>query len=417
METSFSGLRPLFLIFLCLWLGLLVWWMNLSMDRLERTNDPRLPFGVIATPKGIYAQDFSYQMLFFRGIRDRVTARIYTMTGQEQLMRRELPEIDSGMSHAYSPVAFVLALPLLDLPRADSYFAYLILVAVGIILLFRFELLPRAASPFQFMALLVCVMSVCVWADFAAGQSALLTTSLVGALWMVLRHETERRMGYDLLAALLFWTLCLKPSVAIIPFFLLMGERRWRAFWIAVLLLLMTWLFTANLYGGWWTGLRDYAFLLNHYHNGGMGDFMRRGHESAVGMTTTAAVFFIKRNLLLISGISFVFLRWFGRLTGSELFQALIGVFLLFSPYLLPSEDWILCLVVVENAFFKTKNALVALLRLLLLAAILDLRFPLVSFDAGFQLKCILGGWMLYEAVAERRLAKKSAEYVEINGS
>ena len=289
MAPATSGSRHLFHIFLGLWLALLVAWMNLSMERLEETNDPRLPFGVISTPAGIVAQDFSYQMLFFRSIRDRLVPRIYTMAGQEQLMRQELPRINSGMSHAYSPVAFVLILPLLALPAAYSYLAYIVLVAIGILLLFRFSLLPRVDSLFQLAALLICVTSVCVWADFAAGQSALLTTSLLGALWAILRREDQRGIGLDFIVAILFWALCLKPSVAIIPFFLLLGDRAWRALSIGVFLLLATWIFTADRYGGWLTGLRDYSFLLNHYHNGGMGDFMRRGHQKQRSAWSTTA--------------------------------------------------------------------------------------------------------------------------------
>jgi hypothetical protein len=397
-----SGSRRLCLIFLFLWLGLLVGWMNLSMDRLEKTNDPRLPFGVISTSKGIVAQDFSYQMLFFRGIRDRLASRVYTMAGQEKLLRQELPGIDSGMSHAYSPVAFVLMLPLLSLPGAGGYFVYTVLVAGGIFLLFQRGLLPRADSFFQLIALLICVTSVCVWADFAAGQSALLTTSLLGALWLILRRETERSVAADLLGAVLFWALCLKPSVAIVPLFLLLGARAWRALVIGILLLLSTWTLLAGHYGGWWTGLCDYAHLLNNYHNGGMGDFMRRGHQSAVSLGATASIFFLERNLLLVSCLALLFLRWSQRLSASEHFLAMLGVFLLFSPYLLPSEDWILCLLVVEGSFFKTTNAVQAAMRLLLLAAILDLRFPLVGFDVVFPLKCLLAAWMLYEAVIDR---------------
>jgi hypothetical protein len=405
MSPAFSGLQRLFLIFLALWLGLLVWWMNLSMERLEAHNDPRLPFGVISTSKGIVAQDFSYQLLFFRGIRDRLASRVYTMAGQEKLLRQELPGIDSGMSHAYSPVAFILMLPLLGLPGSGSYLVYTVLVTIGIFLLFQFDLFPRAKSFFQLIALLICVTSVCIWADFAAGQSALLTTSLLGAFWVVLRRNAQRSLSSDLLVAVLFWALCLKPSVAIIPLFLLLGARAWRAFEIGLLLILITWFCVADHYGGRWIGLRDYAFLLNNYHNGGMGDFMRRGHQSAVSLGATASIFSLERNLLLVAGVSLLFLRWSRRLNASEHFQAMLGIFLLFSPYLLPSEDWILCLLVVEGSFFQTRNAVQAGIKLLLLAAILDLRFPLVGFDVVFSLKCLLAAWMLWETVSVRSRA------------
>jgi hypothetical protein len=79
-------------------------------------------------------------------------------------------------------------------------------------------------------------------------------------------------------------------------------------------------------------------------------------------------------------------------------------VFLIFSPYLLPSELWLIVLLVVEGPFFRAQPLLPALLKLLLLAAVLDLRDGMaLPVDVNYPLKCLFAAWMVFEAVRQRR--------------
>jgi hypothetical protein len=391
--------------FVCLWCAILVGFSAVTMLRLQSQTDPAYPFGIFTSPDGrIGAQDFSYNLLFLEGIRERLVPHPYRMADQERLMRRMVPMGTSGMTHAYSPVAFVLAQPLLALPGRERYLAYLVLSAVGIILLFHFCLLPRMDAPGQFWALAICVTSVCLFLAFEVGQSVLLTTTLLGFFWALLRKRGPKSSWRDdWILALLFWSLCLKPSVAIIPAMLLLGARAWRPLALGVALLLLTWAGTAGEYGGWWNGLRDYSYLLNHYNGDAMTAFMQRGPVpktwgQMLDPHFESHLFLAERLLILVLSFGLVLLRWLNRLTASGHFQAMIGTFLLFSPYLLPSEDWILCLLAVEGPFFRPGSRAMILARLLILAGILDLRSG-VTFptDVNYLLRIALFGWMLAE--------------------
>jgi hypothetical protein len=313
------------------------------------------------------------------------------------LMRQLLPESISGLSHAYSPIAFVLALPLLAVSGAPSYFLYTAGCGLAILLLFYFDVLPRTVHPVQLIALGLGMCSACIALSFVLGQSSLITVPLLGAFWCVLRRRTANPApGLDLLIAALFWALCLKPSVAVIPLTLLLGARAWRALAFGVILLLGTWSLLASFYGGWWTGLMDYQKLLNHYNNADFTPFMQRGQLTAGDRALTLYLFSFDRAVVLLLIPALVFLRWSGRLTASGQFQGAVWSFLLFSPYLLPSEDWILCLLVVEGSFFREGNWLSAAGKLLLLAGIMDLRFGLPMPGAThFALKAFLAAWIL----------------------
>jgi hypothetical protein len=331
------------------------------------------------------------------------------MADQEKLMRRILPFGTSGMTHAYSPVAFVLAQPLLALPGRERYLAYTVLCAAGIVLLFHFCLLPRMEAPGQLWALAICLTSVCVLLAFEVGQSVLITTTLLGFLWALLRDRKRPSSGTDWALAILFWALCLKPNVTIVPAMLLLGARAWRPLLLGIALLLVTWTFTANDYGGWWTGLRDYAHLLNHYHGDAMTTFMQRGvvpktWGETIDPRFPSHLFLAERTLILALSLGLLLLRWLDRITASEHFQAMIGTFLLFSPYLLPSEDWILCLLVVEGSFFKTGSRPALLARLLILAGIMNLRSGLpFPIDLNYPLRALFFGWMLLEFWRSRK--------------
>jgi hypothetical protein len=203
--------------------------------------------------------------------------------------------------------------------------------------------------------------------------------------------------------------LCLKPSVAIIPFALLLGVGAGRPLLMGFGLLGLTWLVLAPLYGGWWSGLQDYAYLLNHYNNSDFTPFMRRDYRPGYDFETRALFTFDRWMTLGIAAV-LIALRWRQRITLSEMFQALVGSFLLFSPYLLPSEDWILCLLLVEGRFFRDPSPLAACAKLLILFGIMDLRGgTIIPWEIHFPLKCALFGWMFLEAVLERRRGMRTA--------
>jgi len=374
---------------------------NINVMTLQAESRVRnLPFGVFALPDGtIITQDFAYNRLFLKGIRERLVEQPYRLEDQEKLMRRMLPEGKTGLTHAYSPVALVLMLPLLSISGYHAYLLYTILCAIGILLLFYFHLLPLVKCRLQIYALLVCTCSICVIASFTVGQSALITTTFLGVFWFLLQQrKTSPSLLVDLSIAALFGALCLKPSVALIPFALLLGAKAWRPLLLGLLLLLTTWICVAGYYGGWWTGLWDYLSLLNHYNNADFTPFMQRGHETADKRYLTLFLFSLDRALVLISFVALLILRWIRRISASEQFQGMVWAFLLFSPYLLPSENWIMCLLVVEGSFFQSKSPALITAKLLLLCAILNLRagvtFP---WAADGYLKWLLFAWIIVE--------------------
>jgi hypothetical protein len=405
--------KRLFFAALLVWIIVAVGWINLLMAQLQAHTNPSYPPGVVTLPNGkTFVQDFAWQMIFFRGIRDHDLARPYTMADQENYIRQVLPTAAGGMTHAYSPVAFLLALPLIATPGQGAFLIYTILCGLGIIALFHFWLLPRASSAPQLGALSVCVFSLCLVFGILVGQSAILTTTLLGALWAVLQTRRQATWGSDLLLAILFWALCLKPSVTILPAMLLLGARAWRPLIMSALLLLATWTAVCGHYGGWLTGLRDYDHFLNHYNNAEMSPFLRRGDETATGYEITRLLFSLNRALLLGLSLGLVLLRWLNRISAPELFLGLGWVFLLFSPYLLPSEMWILCLLVVEGTFFRAQAWPTALGKLLLLAAVLDIRDGLfLPIDVNFPLKCLLAAWIMIDALRERKSHPVAAVY------
>jgi len=402
-------------VFLCVWAVVLVVWLNVSVRHLQAASPPELPFGVFTLPGGgIYAQDFSYNMLYFKGIRDRLVQHPYRLEDQETIIRQLVPEARSGMSHAYSPVAFVLAYPLLKLPGAAAYFFYTCLCAVGILLLYFHLLLPRAKTRLQLAALTICVGSTCVMHGYIMGQTTLLTTTLIGFFWALLQsREVASTNGKDLLIALLFWGICLKPSLAPIPFMLMLGARAWRPLLIGFGLLLLTWLMLADDYGGWWMGLQDYLNLVNHYDDAEMTPFMQRGHaftdrEMVHLYLTQTEWFALDRNLELMLSLTALGLRWFGRIDGPTHFEAAVWIFLLFSPYLLPTEDWVICLLIVEGNFFATKG-MWAWPKFIILFCMMNLRAGLTfPIDVEEPCKYVLGLWALAEWMAARARAESS---------
>ena len=403
---------------------LLIAWLNRPASDLQAYRHTNLPFGCIPFPNHGYAvQDFAYNLLYLRGIEARVVAHPYRQADQETLIRHQLPSASSGMSHAYSPVALVLAQPFLALPPASAYVAYSLLCACAWLLMYRFNLLPRTHDRLQIYLLLVCAINVTTVTAFAVGQTALMTTPILAGIWFLLRRDETNRSAISVIAlGALTWALCLKPSFAMIPLTLLLGARAWRALGVTALLLATTWLVLAPLYGGWWNGLLDYSALLNHYYEAGMSPFMRdvftrHGDTGANAYFSTlfpghSGLFFTSsRVLYLLVAALLVGLRLSGRIGASLQLRAMIWNFLLLCPYLLPSEDCIMCLLVVEGLFFRSweegpdvnqstsaRRMLVPAAKLVLMIAIMNLRAGLTfPGQINFPLKCVLLLWMVIE--------------------
>jgi hypothetical protein len=375
-----------------------------NFEALQKTGGKVYPFGIFVTRDGgFFLQDFSYNMLFLRGIHERLVDRPYSMQGQVEMVRKLLPEARSGLHHAYSPVAFVLTLLLPYVSNFQAYVVYFIITGVGILLLTYFYLLPNATHLLQIGALAVTLPSFCTTTALAIGQTAMLTTVLLAAFWVLLRrssHATHGLVGIDFALAVIFWAICFKPSIAVVPFFLMVGAQSWRALIFSLGLLLVTWDLLAGYYGGWWTGLQDYFFLVGHYNHGLIPPFDDSGNLAYIERTDIARTFAYNRAMLTSSCAILVLLRWSRLLTMSEMFQLLVWVFVLFSPYLLPSEDWILCLLIVEGLFFKSRQLLPAVIKLLLLAVIFNLRSNVgLPEYFNFPAVLILFVWLVIEII------------------
>lgn len=394
---------PLFgFVALCAIWVVLIAWTNLAVAALQaRSTLPNLPYGIFVTPDhALSTQDLAYNTLFLRGVSAHLVDHPYRIEEQEKMMRHLLPESTGGMTHAYSPVAFVVAQPFLLLSGRELYVLYTVVSAGGVLCLYYFYLMPRITSPLQVCAFLVCASSLCVVAQLRTGQSALITTTLIAAIWSWVRHRSKSGgLGRDFAIAVIFWLLCAKPSVALVPGVLLLAERAWRPLAFTVAMLALTWLVTANYYGGAWTGLQDYAYLLNHYNNAEFSPYMKRSLDPADQTHFVVWLFQLDRAAILCAGAALIFLRWTGRITRPQVFQGMIWVFVLLSPYLMGSEYWILCLLIVESSFMPSANRLALMGKLLLLAGILNLREGVTTpFPGDVYLKWLLFGWIAAEA-------------------
>ena len=88
----------------------------------------------------------------------------------------------------------------------------------------------------------------------------------------------------------------------------------------------------------------------------------------------------------------------------------MIWTFLLLCPYLLPSEDTILALVIVEGDFFRARGAIRNVALVLLMLAIMNLRAGLTfPTQINFPLKCALLVWMAVDCGCARPRRSASA--------
>jgi cbb3-type cytochrome oxidase subunit 3 len=406
-----AGLCRFALLILGVFFIAVIAWINRPGSDLQLYKQAGLPFGCIPSPHGGYGvQDFAYNLMYLRGIGEHVVAHPYQQADQQTLILHALPSASSGMCHAYSPVAYVLAQPLLALPPPAAYIAFSVLAALAILLLYGLDLLPRA-DRLQLYLLVICVISITEVTAFAVGQTALLTTPLIGAAWWLLRREKCGAWNVVLLA-LITWALCMKPSIALVPIALLLGARAWSALALTGLLLAATWAALGPLYGGWWAGLVDYDNLLHHYYEDAMIPFMRDvfTRHSDTGANAffdtlfpgpNAFFFTASRWLYLATTALLLALRWAGRITPSQHFRGMVWAFLMLCPYLLPSEDTIFCLLIMEGVFFRTRSLVRNATLMLIVLGIMNLRDGLTfPGQINFPLKCGLLAWMLFQWVA-----------------
>ena len=406
-------MRGFVLLLLGAFLLAFVAWVNRPGSDLQSYKQAGLPFGCIPSPQGGYAvQDFAYNLMYLRGISDRVVTHPYRQEDQVKLIHHALPTASSGMCHAYSPVALVLAQPFIALPPPVAYVAFSVLAAGSLLALYGLDLLPRA-DRLQVYLLVICAISVTSATAFAVGQTALVTTPLIGAVWWLLRRESPSAWRALALAGLT-WAVCLKPSLAMIPVALLLGARAWSELALLGVMLAVTWAALGPLYGGWIDGLRDYQSLLNHYNEAGMDPFMRdvftrHGDTGLNAFLSTlfpgrSALFFrVSRALFLGTTVLLLGLRWAGRLDDSQQFRGMIWTFLMLCPYLLPSEDTILALVIMEGDFFRARGVARNLALVMLMLALMNLRAGLTfPGQINFPLKCALLAWMGVETWMRR---------------
>ncbi len=380
------------------WLGMVAW-ANLTLAGLQARNVvPGLPFGVLATGDGeLLTQDFAYNLAFLRGVEERRVEHPYQPAQQETLMRQMLPRSTGGMTHAYSPVALVVAAPLLALPGRAAYFVYTLVSGAAVVLLFGWGLLPRAESRAEIYALLIGAFNLGAVTTLYIGQSALFTTGLLGAL-VLLMQKPRRSLAFDAALALIFCLVCAKPNVALVPAALLIGVRAWRPLSFALLALAMIWALVAPYYGGWWAGLRDYAYLLNHYTDADMPAYLQRVHVTAAQAADVRLSFAAWREGLISAVGTLVVLHLLRRINFPIFFLGVLGSFLLLSPYVQSTESFALCLLVVNGAFFRSGTPVTMAAKLVLFAAILNLP------GLAMPLRWLLFAWMAAELMLKNSL-------------
>ena len=373
-----------------------------------RTADGQaLPYGARIAPQGGFiVQDFSVHRNYLRQIRDHAADRPYRLEDQEGMFRRWLPLAATGEPHAYSPAALLLSLPWLSLPPRAAFTAFTLFNIAAALLLLGWGILPRVKNLAQAAAVLAAFAGQSFLTTIMIGQSSVLTTCGLACGWFLLRWRQSVWRGLG--AGAVLWALAAKPSAAVILLALVLGARAWLALGTAVILTILSWLVLAGHYGGLETGVRDYLSLLGRYHAVGMTPFMAGGMlpqnctnlnsflmRLAPGLGGRA--FFLSQVLFAGSLAGVTLLRWAGRISLSEQFQALLLAFLLFCPHLGFTEDWAICLFVAEGAFFREGAA--PWLKAALVAAAVYLHGGWV-----FPAKLILSAWWLAESPWRIRL-------------
>lgn len=412
-EGSFNFKRWL-IVFVVVLAACLFYLANLGWSpETQTTSDGRqLPFGVGAITGGhnIRVQDFAINLNYLRQVSLRLCPHPYRLADQEEIIKHWIPFAMSGMPHGYSPVALVVAYPLLQLPERLAFQLFDFLNVVLLVVLTACYLLPRISNGAQGAAVLASFLGYSLANTIYMGQTSVGTTCTL-ALGMVLLHRREEKAagwGLDIALALILWVLAAKPSIAIVLATLLLGSRAWRALTICAFFLLATWLALSSWYGGIWSGLQDYFWLLNHYCRDDMTPFMQRGMNPAFSTNLNAFLtinfpalgetsFTLSRFLVLGGLLLLIALRWMKLLTLSGQFQGALWIFLLFSPYIAAPEDWVICLLAVEGIFFRP--GWLAVFKVVLVFLIVNLQIGLLTHEPWFfPAKLTLAVWWLADA-------------------
>jgi hypothetical protein len=382
-----------------------------------------VPYGIILIPgsDSFGIQDFACHMNYLHQIWNRAIDHPYRLRDQEQVMRTWYPRTTVGFPHPYSPVTMVVASPLMQIPVEWAYFLWTLCNAALLLLLTGFYLIPRMMNPVQAFAVLAVFCSYLVLDIFNMGQSAFASTGLVAAGYLLLsrRSTWPPSLGRDLLLGLVLFVLCAKPSIALILFAMAVSERAWRPVILAGIGLMVTWVALAPHYGGYVGGLQDYAWLLNHYTPAYMTPLFSEGLPPGIStnfnafVTTfmpgwNAGVFQFSRYVFEGLVLLLIFLRWTKRISLSTQFQGLFWTFLIISPYMLVTEDFVICLLAVEGNFFRGGPGATVKVVLVLLLANIWLG-PLIHWPLTFTLKVVLAAWWLIDLMTDRDQAKAPA--------
>ena len=358
--------------------------------------------------------DFAVHFNYLRQIRHHEIDRPYTYQGQVRMMTNWLPGARSGMPHAYSPVALLLMWPLFRLDTGTALLVVKILDLVLLLVLVLGYLRVRAATPTQAIAVLAACCGLSFFATICVGQTSVFTTFVLALGWTLLQRQHDLKRLHPEIAplslALVLWFLAFKPSIAMVWFTVLLGTKSWRAVTWAALFLIVTWLALGPFYGGWIVGLQNYAYFIGHYYMEAFPPFLQPGatpqmntnfNSFLVMLDPGLGAFSFKLNQVLfqVTNIAVILLCWTKRFTVSQLFQAAIWNYLVFCPQLCATEDWVICLLVVEGNFFRP--ALTTVFKIALLWAIVNLRWGcLTDWPLFFPAKLALASWWWSEALS-----------------
>ena len=381
----------------------------------------RFDFSTYAVPdKTRWAyQDFTAHFNFVREAWKSHGLRVYTEAGHRELAAAWLGETPArGLAFGYSPVLFVLLLPLLPLASGIAYLVFATASGLAVASLLHRVLLPRLSTGFEpLLALSICLFSTAFFNNLIIGQTALLTTAALGAGWALLYDPSARRwkagtVKTDLLLAALLFCLAAKPHVALVLGALLLAARRWRAIGAAAAALFAATWVVAPKVGGWPFWCQDYLHLLTHYTRADAGAFLRESINPAIATSliqplhrftdvpdsTSSALC----TALWLAGLAMASLGLQKKfLPPGCFFQCVVLGFLLFSPNLMATEDFLLILLLMDEPLrAKGRWGLPFLLALFVAVnaspyASLFAATPLRDWPVAFGAKAILAALVL----------------------
>lgn len=377
-----------------------------------------VPYGVKLIPgkNAFGTQDFACHINYLQSIWNRSVEHPYRLEDQERIVRSWYPRNSMEFPHAYSPVVLVLGSPFLAMKVEWAFFLWALINAGLLLALTWGYLLPRIKNPTQGFAIMAVFCSYLLLDIFNMGQTALATTTLYAGSFLLLRDRSAChpvQLSRDLVLFAALYALAAKPSIALIVFAMVIGQRAWRPLLLAMSGLLFTWAILAPYYGGYVAGLTDYSWLLNHFCSADMIPIFRGGLTPSISTNFTAFVTTLRpewnREAFFLSQIIFeglvvllTLLRWSKRISFSTQFQGLLWTLLLFCPYLLVTEDFAICLLAVEGTFFRNGLGGAVKVLLVLLAANIWIGASL-GWPLSFALKFVLAIWWLLELVLASR--------------